>query len=151
MGWGQLGPGDRAGRYLDAAETFARAPTADALFNAGNAYVKGREYDKGVAAYEQARVEDPDHTGARQNLAIAKAIIKRLTSVRLQEDTGEQTELGADAYKFDNKTGEGVEMIITGQGKLSAESAEQWMRAVDTRVGDFLRTKFALESAKSSK
>lgn len=137
----------RAGRYLEAAETFARLPTADGLFNAGNAYVKGREYEKGVAAFEAALAVDAGHASAKQNLEVTRAIIEYLTQTRLAEDTGEQTELGADDYKFDRKGDEGTEMIITGQGKLSLESAEQWMRAVDTRTSDFLRTKFALEAA----
>ena len=81
-------------------------------------------------------------------MEIAEAIVKRLNRIRLEEDTGEQSELGADAFKFDKKTDEGVEMVITDQAKLSAASAEQWMRSVDTRTADFLRTKFALEYAK---
>ncbi len=140
----------RAGRYLEAAEAFARVPSADGLFNMGNAFVKGREYAKAVQAYEQALTEDPAHADAQQNLEIARAIIAHLTRVRQQEDTGEQTELGADDYKFDNTSGEGKEIIITGQGKLKLESAEQWMRMVDTRPADFLRTKFALEAAERS-
>ena len=139
----------RTGKYIEAAETFARVPTAEGLFNMGNALVKGREYAQAVQAYEQALADDPEHKGATRNLEITRAIIARLTRVRQQEDTGEQTELGADDYKFDNTSGEGKEIIITGQGKLQLESAAQWMRNVDTRVQDFLRTKFALEAAKT--
>ncbi len=138
----------RAGKYIDAADAFARVPTAAGLFNMGNALVKGREYAQAVQAYEQALVDDPDHQAAARNLEVARAIIARLTRVRQQEDTGEQTELGADDYKFDNTSGEGKEIIITGQGKLRLDSAAQWMRSVDTRPGDFLRIKFALEAAK---
>ena len=138
----------RSGRYLEAAEIFARIQSADGLFNMANALVKGREYAQGVEAYRQALAEDPEHRPARQNLAIAEAIIARLNRIRLQEDTGEQTELGADDYKFDNTSGEGKEIIITGQGKLKVESAEQWMRMIDTQTRDFLRIKFALEAEK---
>ena len=84
----------RSGRYLEAAEIFARIQSADGLFNMGKALVKGREYAQGVEAYRQALAEDPEHRPARQNLAIAEAIIARLNRIRLQEDTGEQTELG---------------------------------------------------------
>ncbi len=140
----------RAGRYLEAADVFARLTSTDALVNMGNALIKGREYDRAVSAYEQALVDAPNNVVARNNLGIARAIVRRLTRLREQEDTGEQTELGADDYKFDNKSGKGKEIIITGQGKLKIESAEQWMRTVDTRASDFLRTRFALESAKGA-
>lgn len=138
----------RAGRYLEAAEVFARLPSSEALFNLGNALVKGREYGRAISAYEQALADAPDHAAARKNLDIARAIVKRLTRIREEEDTGDQTELGADEYKFDNDTGKGKEIVITGNGKLKIESAEQWMRMVDTRAADFLRTKFALEEAR---
>ena len=83
-------------------------------------------------------------------LEIAKAIDAYLNRVREQGDTGEEAGIGADDYKFDNTSGEGEEMVITGESKLKLESAEQWMRAVDTQPRDFLRTKFALEAATES-
>ena len=70
--------------------------------------------------------------------------------MRDQSDTGEEAGIGADDYKFDNTSGEGDEMVITGESKLKLESAEQWMRAVDTQPRDFLRMKFALEAAAES-
>lgn len=139
-----------AGLYLEAADAFARTSSSTALFNLGNALIKGREYSKAINAYEQALADAPDNAATRQNLNIARVIVKRLLRLREQEDTGEQTELGADDYKFDNKSGKGKEIIITGKGKLKIESAEQWMRMVDTRAADFLRTRFALEAAKGT-
>lgn len=140
----------RAGRYQEAATAFARVPTADGAFNMGNALVEGREYAHAVQAYEQALAEDPEHQGARANLEIAQAIITYLNRVRQQEDTGEQTELGADELKFDNTSGEGKKITITGDSKLSIEAAEQWMRAVDTQSSAFLKIRFALEAAQGN-
>jgi Ca-activated chloride channel family protein len=140
----------RAGRYAEAADLFARDPTADGLFNMGNALIKAREYQPAVAAFQQALAEDPDHEAARRNLEIAEAIVAYLTRVREQSSTGDQQELGADDYKFDLEAGQGQERIIAGADQLKLESAEQWMRMVDTQPADFLRTKFALEAARQS-
>jgi Ca-activated chloride channel family protein len=138
----------RAGRYQQAAEVFARVPTARGLFNAGNSYVKAREYDLAVSAFRQAVAEDPEFAAARGNLALAEYIITYLNDARLQGDTGNESELGADGFKFDNKSGEGVEIVINDTSRLEAKSEEQWMRAVDTQPGEFLRMKFALEAEK---
>lgn len=137
----------RAGRYAEAAAAFARVPTADGLFNMGNALVKAREYSDAVAAFEQALVEDPNHQEARDNLAVAQALVAYVNRVREQSGTGEQYELGADDYKFDLEAGEGEKHVMTQADQMRLESADQWMRVVDTRPADFLRNKFALEAA----
>ena len=140
----------RAGRYADAAAAFARVPTADGLFNMGNALVKAREYNEAVTAFEQALIEDPDHQEARDNLAIAQALVTYLNRIREQSGTGEQHELGADDYTFDLDAGQGEKFVMTQADQMHVESADQWMRVVDTRPADFLRSKFALEAAKRS-
>lgn len=45
---------------------------ADASYNAGNAQVQARRLDEAIRLYEQALAADPDHPGARQNLALVK-------------------------------------------------------------------------------
>jgi Ca-activated chloride channel family protein len=136
----------RSGRYQEAAEVFARVPTARGLFNSGNSYVKAREYDLAVQAFRQAVVEDPEFAEAQRNLVVAEFIVTYLNDLRLATDTGDESELGADGFKFDNKSGEGVEIVINDASRLEAKSEEQWMRAVDTQPGEFLRIKFALEA-----
>ena len=135
----------RAGRYQDAGEVFGRVPTAEGLFNLGNSYIKEREYDRAVAAFRQAVAEDPQFSAAQQNLEVAEYIVGYLNDLRLQTDTGDESELSADGFKFDNKSGEGTEIVINDASRLEAKSEEQWMRAVDTAPGEFLRIKFALE------
>lgn len=140
----------RAGRYLEAAEAFVRVPSALGFFNAGNAYVKAREYDLAVDAFRQAVAADPEFADAQRNLVVAEYIVSYLTDLRLQTDTGDESELGADGFKFDNKSGEGTEIVINDASRLEAKSEEQWMRAVDTEPGEFLRIKFALEADRGS-
>jgi Ca-activated chloride channel family protein len=133
-----------AARYEQAAMEFARERSAPALFNMGNALAGNREYAQAVLAFEQALTIDKDHPGARQNLEVTKAIIIYLNQARQEGGT----EVGADDFRFDNTTNKGLDTIISQQDQLKAESAEQWMRTVETRPRDFLRTKFALEVAR---
>ena len=133
-----------AGRYEQAAMEFARVRSADALFNMGNALIGNREYSKAILAFEQALEIDQGHQGAQKNLEITAAIILYLNQARQEGGT----EVGADEYRFDNTANEGLDTVINEQDQLKLESAEQWMRTVDTRPRDFLRTRFALEATR---
>ncbi|GMR17428.1 MAG: hypothetical protein BMS9Abin32_527 [Gammaproteobacteria bacterium] len=136
------------GRYIEAADTFARMPAAEGFYNRGNAFLKGREYAKAITAYEQAVLDAPQWTEAAENLQLAKHILNYIEKSREQSDTGDDDEMGADDYAFDNTRERGQEMVIDQQSSIEIESAEKWMRSVDTEVGDFLRTRFELESAR---
>ncbi|HBQ41418.1 MAG TPA: VWA domain-containing protein, partial [Halieaceae bacterium] len=59
-----------------------------------------------------------------------------------------ESELGADDYVFDNEDERGREMEITRESTIGLESAEKWMRSVNTDTADFLRTRFALEQSR---
>ncbi len=137
-----------AGRYTEAADTFGRIPSAEGFYNRGNAFLKGREYGKAIVAYEQAVAEAPEWTQPAENLQLSKYILDYIERSREQSDTGDETELGADDFKFDNTQDKGTEIVITQQSTIELESADKWMRSVDTEISDFLRTRFALESAR---
>ena len=137
-----------AGRYPDAADAFGRLPNAQGFYNRGNAFMKAFDYGKAIAAYEVAVAEAPDWTEALENLELARYVLDYIQDAREQSDTGDETELGADDYKFDNTEERGREMTITKQSTIELESAEKWMRSVDTQTGDFLRTRFALEASR---
>ena len=134
-----------AGRYIEAADAFGRIPTAVGFYNRGNAFLKGREYVKVIAAYEQAVAEDPEWTEAVENLELSKYILDYLESTREQSSTGEQG-LGADDVKYDKQAEGGEETVITKESTIEMASAEKWMRGVDTETSDFLRTRFELEA-----
>lgn len=142
-----------AGRYEDAAAAFANDTSAWGLFNRGNALVKARTYVDAIPAYEQALKEDPDNPVIRHNLEAVRNIIAYLERAREQSDRGAGAEVdgGADAVVFDKQSDEGFEYVIDDKDRLEIQSTEKWMRAVDTRSADFLRTKFALEAYNADK
>ncbi len=125
-----------------------RLPTAEAAFLQGLAHLKSRGYRPGIIAFETALERDPDNAAAARNLEIARAILAYVERVREQSGTEEGSE-GADEVVFDKEADGGTETRIEGQLEAKIESAEQWMRAVDTRTEDFLRIRFALEAAKA--
>jgi Ca-activated chloride channel family protein len=140
----------RSGRYDESAAAFGRIPTAKAFFNRGNAFMKGRDYGNAITSYEQAVTEAPGWAQAQENLQLARYVLEYIEGSREQSDTGDETELGADDYVFDNTKKRGLEMEITQQSTIEAESAEKWMRSVDTETRDFLRTRFLLEASRRS-
>ena len=77
------------------------------------------------------------------DLEVARAIVTSLERERRQSGAGDD---GADAVVFDKnmKKGEDGKEIMSRQ--LELQAAEQWMRTVDTRMSDFLKSRLALEA-----
>ncbi len=112
--------------------------------------MKAFDYGKAIAAYELAVAEAPDWQEAADNLELARYVLDYIQDAREQSDTGDETELGADDYKFDNTQERGREMTVTNESTIELESAEKWMRSVDTETADFLRIRFALEASREA-
>jgi Ca-activated chloride channel family protein len=137
-----------SGLYEESAAAFGRIATAEGFYNRGNAFMKAGSYGKAIVAYEQAVAEAPDWVEARENLELATYTLEYIERVREQSDTGDESELSADDYVFDNTKERGLEVEITEQSTIELESAEKWMRGVDTETRDFLRTRFLLEATR---
>ncbi len=131
-------------RYEQASMEFGRVRTADSLYNMGVAMIRHREYSNAILAFEQALELDKNHAPAQQNLDVTRAIIAYLNKAR----QGEGSEIGADEYRFDKSAEGGLDTIISEKEVSKMETADQWMRMVETRPKDFLRTKFALEASR---
>jgi len=140
----------RTGQYEAAIEALDRVETAQAAFIQGMAHVKSRGYRDGVRAFETALSRDPAYPAAAENLAVAREIVIYVESLREQSDTGEDSGIGADEIVFDNEANRGPESQIEVPQNSGAEmlTAAQWMATVDTRTGDFLKSRFALEAAR---
>jgi len=137
-----------SGLYEESATAFGRIPTAEGFYNRGNAFMKARDYGKAIVAYQQAVAEAPNWTEARENLELATYTLEYIERVREQSDTGDESELSADDYVFDNTKDRGLEVEITQESTIELASAEKWMRGVDTETSEFLRTRFLLEATR---
>lgn len=139
----------KAGQYPEAAEALAALTTPEAAFAEGLARIRNREYRPAIAAYETALERRPDFPEAARNLEIARAALTYVEETREQSDTGEEAGIGADDVVFDNDEAKGVTTQIDApQDGDGVQSAEQWMRTVDTQMGDFLKSRFLLENAR---
>ncbi len=136
----------RAGEFEQAAQAFARGSSPEARFNAGNAWMLLGKYEQAIAEYERALKLRPGWKAAEENRALAEARAK------LREtkggDLGEQQE-GADEVVFDlNKERGGQDTQIAGEQAASDNAVQAiWLRRVQTNPADFLRSKFAYQSA----
>jgi Ca-activated chloride channel family protein len=136
------------GKYEEAAKSFAELETVQVNFNRGNAHVKAGDYVLAIEAYETVLKKDPSHDSAQRNLKLARVIFAKLTKEREESGHGDQQEIKADEIKFDRQAERGKETKMVGGDKMKLESAEKWMRTVNTEVKDFLALKFAEDYAR---
>jgi len=138
----------RGGMYEASAAAFGRIASAEGYFNRGDALMKGRDYRNAIKAFELAVDADPGWVEAQENLELARYTLEYIERTREQSDIGEQEDMRADDYEFDNVDDRGQKIEITRDTAIGLDSAEKWMRAVDTDTADFLRTRFQLEAAR---
>jgi Ca-activated chloride channel family protein len=130
----------RAGQFADAIDAFALVNTPESYFNQGNALAHLGKYPQAVKSYQKALEGRPGWPEARRNLDL----VQKLIPPPKKEDYGEATSLGADQIKFDDMGKKGK----LGSTGLSAEqTAEMWMRNIQTSPAQLLARKFALEDA----
>ena len=120
--------------------------TSVAQYNRGTALVRGRDYPGAKAAFEAALALDPANAAAQANLDLTNRIIAYLTEAREESDTEEGSEPPDDTVE--DLTGEGGRRVrIDAGSSLSEDAAAEWMRQVETKPADFLKSRFAVEAA----
>lgn len=144
----------RAGRFKEAAASFGQDDSAEALYNRANALVMLGNYDEAMAGYRKALALRPDWKDASDNLELARERQARLHPPN-EGDAGTGGNLPPDKIVFDkqaaNAPEDQKETVAGGQQHLSdAELRAMWLRRVQTRPADFLRTKFAYQAAQQA-
>lgn len=134
-----------SGQYLAAADVYAVSADAVGLYNRGVALIKGREYARAIATFELAVAEAPDWPEARANLKLSRYLLDYIESAR--EQSGTDGQLEADEYRYDATAERGERGVIDDRSAIREQSAEKWMRSVDTETSEFLTTRFALEAS----
>lgn len=140
----------RAGEFKKAVQCFAKVDTAEAHFNQGNAWLMQGKYEFAITSYDRALATRHDWKEAIENRALAAARAEKIKQTG--GDMGEQ-QLGADKIVFDkNAKNEGQETELTDGKQLSDEQIQAlWLRRVQTRPADFLRSKFSYQQAGQQK
>ena len=128
----------RAGRYDKAVQSFALVDSAESDFNQGNPLALQGRYKPAVERYEEALKRRPDWVEAKTNLEKVRQLIAP------DEDQAQDEELKpnkGDQIK-DDKKDKGGEMQVM---MASEQSAETWMRAIQTSPTEMLARKFELQ------
>ena len=139
----------RAGEFEKAAGEFARRSTPEARYNEGNTWLMMGKYDQAVERYDQALELRPDWQDAKDNRELAVARGEMLA--REGGDMGDQ-KLGADEIVFDQKKPPGGQDTVVASEHATSDEAVQalWLRRVQTKPADFLKSKFAFQQARRS-
>src|SRR5262249_4348051 len=98
--------------------------------------------DDAVAAYREALNRQPDFAAAKANLEL----VQRLIPAKPKPDDDQTTDdpnQKPDEIKFDDKAKKGQR----GTVDAPRQTAELWMRNIQTTPAQLLRRKFAIEAA----
>jgi len=141
----------RAGEFKEAAASFTRIDSPDGAFNHGTALVMAGLYEEAVARYDRALELRPGWQAAiiNREIAIARA-------QRLKLEGGEMTGgmLQADEIVFSegkSPPNSQEEVVVEDVHFNEQEMQALWLRQVQTKPADFLRSKFAYQYAMENK
>ena len=140
----------RAGEFEKAEQAFARLGTPEAEYNRGNCLMMRGKYNEAVQRFNRALELNPASEDARTNRDIAIARAKLVE--QKGGDMGEQ-KIGADEIVFDkNQPSGGQDTDTESSQPLSASEMQAlWLRRVQTKPADFLKSKFAYQLAAPQK
>lgn len=136
--------------FKEAAAAFAKVATAEGRYNQGDALLMHGDYDGAINAFDRALAIRPGWTEATENRALAVA---RRDKLKVDDKTreAEQTEAyKPDEIVTDNRGGKQdkpPEDLDAPKDLSDADLQASWLRRVQTTPGDFLRAKFAWQSA----
>ncbi len=133
----------RAGRYDEAIDAFAHVDSAESFYNQGNALAKLGKLAPAIASDQAALKRSPDFAAAQANLELLQKLIpKPKPGDEHQAEKHQDPEYTPDATQFDERGKQGV----LDQIDAAQQTAEMWMRNIQTTPADLLRRKFAIEA-----
>lgn len=140
----------KAGDFKEAASVYGGFDTAEAAFNHGNSLVMLGRYEEAIGRYDRALVLNPGWPEAANNKGIAVA-----RAEMIKREGGDMTggKMGADEIVFDkgkSSSSNDDEVVAENERMSDAEMRAVWLKNVQTRPADFLRSKFAYQQAMSA-
>jgi Ca-activated chloride channel family protein len=136
----------RAGSFKEADAAFATVATPEATFDRGNSLVMLGKYDDAIKSYDRALTLRPGWAEAAENRAVA---VVRRDRMRFQggDATGGQVKADKIVFEKGKNPNPGEKTEVAGGDPLTDEELRGlWLRRVQTRPADFLRSKFAYQA-----
>ena len=138
----------RQGEFEQAAGIWSGFDTAEGAFNHANALLMQGQYESAAQRYSRALELRPGWTEAQENQAIALSRAKALEQEGADMTGGR---IGADDITFSSappsNEPDSEETEQTAESPGDPALREIWLRQVQTRPADFLRSKFAYQHA----
>jgi Ca-activated chloride channel family protein len=131
----------RADEFDQAADVFARIDSAEAFYNEGNTEAFLGKLPQAAASYQRALKKRPDWPEAKANLKLIQDLIAEKKKEEGEEADEPQDD--PDQLKFDDKGERGKRGMVVN---LQEQSAEIWMRNIQTTPTDLLARRFAIEA-----
>jgi Ca-activated chloride channel family protein len=113
--------------------------SAESYYNQGNTLAKAGKFPAAVASFQEALKRRPDWPEVKANLALAQRLIPK---EKKDDESEEGPNLKPDEIKFDDKGEKGKR----GEVELGKQTAEMWMRNIQTTPAQLLQRKFALQA-----
>lgn len=130
----------RAGKFADALDAFARVNSPESDYNQGNCLAKLGKFPEAVARYQAALKARPQFPQATANLTLVRKLIPPKPKEDNQ-DAGDPS-FKPDKIVFDDKGKQGKRGRMDG----GVQTADVWMRNIQTSPAELLRRKFAIEA-----
>jgi Ca-activated chloride channel family protein len=134
----------RAGNFKEAAQTFGGMDTAEAAYDQGNALIMLGKYDEAITRFDRALALRPGWPDAEANRTLATLRAERVK--KTGGDQGDQREKPDEiVYDKDKKNTGGQETETTGAPMSDEAVRALWLKRVQTRPADFLKSRFAYQ------
>ena len=139
----------RQGDFKKAASVFSGIQSADGFYNRGNSLLMGGKYADAIESYDKAIALGP-HPDAEHNRMVAKTRLEALTF-----DGGNMTDGklagNTNDIVFDKGKGnqdQADEVVVEEGVKMDdVQMREVWLRKVQTKPADFLKSKFMYQQS----
>lgn len=134
----------RAGNFKEAAQTFGGMDTGEAAYDQGNALIMLGRYEEAIARYDRALALRPGWADAEANRTLASLRAERVK--KTGGDMGDQREKPDDIVYDKDKKDPGGQQTETSGAPMSDEAVRAlWLKRVQTRPADFLKSRFAYQ------
>lgn len=133
----------RAGDFKAAAQTFGGMDTAEAAYDQGNALIMLGKYDEAIARFDRALALRPGWADAEANRTLAALRAERIKQTG--GDSGVDEKPDEIVFDKDKKTPGGQQTQVRGAPMSDEAVRALWLKRVQTRPADFLKSRFAYQ------